>query len=299
MTSHESSPLRYPGGKGGLAPFLGNLLELQQDRCDVYVEPFAGGAGAALRLLLDEFVDEVVLNDLDAGIAAFWRCVFQRTEELAEMAEGAIVTVEEWHRHRQAYELRGTGQDELALAFATFFLNRTNRSGILNARPIGGLRQTGVWKIDARFNRAGLSRRIRTLGGYRNLVTICEEDGIRMVSRFLSKKTFVYADPPYLVRGSDLYLDTLTWQDHERLAHLLSGSNARWMVTYDNDERVHALYPQQRRACFSIAHTAARPHVGQELAVFANSLRVDNLTGLGRGAVFDNSESDGRLGGPT
>jgi DNA adenine methylase len=286
VTSHEISPLRYPGGKGGLAPFLGRLLEVQPAKCEVYVEPFAGGAGAALRLLLDEFVDEVVLNDLDAGIAAFWRCVFQQTEDLARLVEAATVTVDEWHKHRDVYESRFTSHDELALAFATFFLNRTNRSGILNARPIGGLGQTGTWKIDARFNRPGLGQRIRTLGRYRNRVTVYEEDGVQLVGRFLHKRSFVYADPPYLVRGSDLYLDTLTWPDHVRLAALLCGSTSRWMVTYDNDPRVPSLYPNQRRVAFSIAHTAATPHVGQELAVFGVSVRVDDFDGLGRNATL-------------
>jgi DNA adenine methylase len=205
----------------------------------------------------------VVLNDLDAGVAAFWRCVFQETEDLARLIEEATVTVDEWHKQRDVYELRSTSHDELALAFATFFLNRTNRSGILHARPIGGLGQTGTWKIDARFNKPGLARRIRTLGRYRNGVTVAEEDGVQVVDRFLDKHSFVYADPPYLVRGSDLYLDTLTWPDHEQLAALLCGSTARWMVTYDYDLRVPSLYPNQRRVAFSIAHTAATPHVGK------------------------------------
>jgi DNA adenine methylase len=286
VTSHEISPLRYPGGKGGLAPFLGRLLEAQPAKCEVYVEPFAGGAGAALRLLLDEFVDEVVLNDLDAGVAAFWRCVFQQTEDLAGLIEAATITVDEWHKQQEVYESRLTSHDELTLAFATFFLNRTNRSGILGARPIGGLGQTVDWKIDARFNKPALARRIRTLGNYRNRVTVSEEDGVQFVGRFLDRRSFVYADPPYLVRGSDLYLDTLTWPDHQRLAALLCGSMARWMVTYDHDPRVHSLYPRHRRVSFSIAHTAATPHVGREMAVFADTVRVDDFLGLGRNATI-------------
>lgn len=286
VISHEISPLRYPGGKGNLSPFLGRLLGAQPTRCSVYVEPFAGGAGAALRLLLDEYVDEVVLNDLDRGIASFWRCVFKETENMARLVETATVTVDEWHKHREIYSARSSSKDDLTLAFATFFLNRTNRSGILNARPIGGLAQTGAWKIDARFNKTGLAGRIRALGSYRNRVTVSEEDGVEVVTRYLDKTTFIYADPPYLVRGSDLYLDTLTWSDHQLLARRLSGSRGRWMVTYDHDPRVVSLYPDQRLAAFSIAHTAAKPHVGQELAVFADNLRVDDLAGLGKNASF-------------
>jgi DNA adenine methylase len=286
VTSHEISPLRYPGGKGGLAPFLGHLLETQDWRCKVYVEPFAGGAGAALRLLLDEFVEEIVLNDVDAGVAAFWRAVFHHTEDLARLVESADVTIDAWHAHRELYESRVATRDDLSLGFSTFFLNRTNRSGILNARPIGGLGQTGRWGMDARFNRSTLATRIRTLGHYRNRVTVLEEDGVDVARRMLGRDRFVYADPPYLVRGSDLYLDTLTWGDHERLAGILSNSDGRWMVTYDTDPRVHTLYAAQRRASFAIAHTAATPHVGREIAVFGEAIRIEHLERLGHHAEF-------------
>jgi DNA adenine methylase len=286
MTSHEISPLRYPGGKGALAPFLGRLIAGQAKPAATYVEPFAGGAGAALRLLYDEYVDRIVLNDLDAGVAAFWRSVFHRTHELATRIEGAEVTVDAWHEHRAVYQARATITDDVGLGFSTFFLNRTNRSGILSARPIGGLKQTGPWRIDARFNRASLAWRIRELGHYRNRVTVLQEDGLDVIEAHGGAKHFIYADPPYLDRGSDLYLNTLTWADHERLARMLTSSRARWMVTYNHDDRVHHLYPRQRRAAFSIAHTAAHPHVGRELAVFSSLLEVSDLGRLGRNAAF-------------
>lgn len=286
MSSREISPLRYPGGKGALAPFLGRLLAAQGRSPGVYVEPYAGGAGAAVRLLYDEYVDRIVLNDLDAGVAAFWRSVFYHTKRLAMRIEDAEVSVDAWRDHRAVYESRATSSDDFELGFSTFFLNRTNRSGILDARPIGGLEQTGEWKIDARFNRATLSWRVRELGHYRNRVTVHEENGVDIIERYLDRRNFIYADPPYLQRGSDLYLNAMTWQDHEALASALTGSRARWMVTYDHDERVHQLYWKQRRARFYMAHTAAQPHVGMEIAVFGNAVQLASLTGLGREGVF-------------
>lgn len=286
MSSHEASPLRYPGGKGALSGFLGRLIEARSPRCDVYVEPYAGGAGAAVRLLLDEYVDTIVLNDLDAGIAAMWEAVFTSTSDLARMVETTDVSLDTWHEQRGVYAARDSSTDELGLGFATFFLNRTNRSGILNARPIGGLRQTGKWKIDARYNRRALAERIRRLGGYRNRVTVASEDGVEIVRRYLGRRTFVYADPPYLTAGKDLYLNAMTFADHQRLAKVLSKSQAPWMVTYDHDPRHSDLYPRQRRAEFTIAHTAARPHVGREVAVFSDGLSLEGLLGLGSEARF-------------
>src|SRR5437660_215418 len=281
------SPLRYPGGKGGLSQFLASLIERQRFRCTTYIEPFAGGAGAALRLLYDEYVETIVLNDLDPGIAAFWRSVVTHTAEFIARVQHCPITLDEWHRCKEIYTQRA-GRD-LELGFATFFLNRTNRSGILTARPIGGLQQTGRWKIDARFNRADLAHGLRLIGRYRNRITVSQEDGVDLVHAWLQSEaaaSFCYIDPPYLNNGAELYLDTLGWQDHIRLAELLKDSQRMWMVTYDCDSRVPAvLYPDLPYARFGIAHTAAKQHVGQEYAVFSRELMLPDLTLMGSGGA--------------
>lgn len=131
------SPLRYPGGKGRLAKFTAGLIERQTPRPSRYIEPFAGGAGVGLRLLVDEHVDDIVINDLNPGIAAFWRAVFERPEELLAKLESCRVDVEEWRCQRQIY--LEAPEDDVELGFALFFLNRTNRSGILDARPMAAM----------------------------------------------------------------------------------------------------------------------------------------------------------------
>lgn len=275
------SPLRYPGGKGRIAPFVAQLLEAQPRRPSIYVEPFAGGAGVALRLLHDEYVDEVVLNDLDAGIAAFWRSVFDQPIELIELLRSCSPSLDEWHRQRTLYVEKAAG--DLELGFATLFLNRTNRSGILTARPIGGLEQTGKWSLAARWNPEQLEDRIRRSARYSTRVTICEDDGIAVTTRYLrDSETFVYADPPYIARADGLYLDTLGPDDHQRLAATLRGAD-RWLLTYDTHPEVLHLYQGLRFAVFGIKHTAAIQHIGSEYAVFPDSLVVPSLDRLGRG----------------
>lgn len=277
------SPLRYPGGKATLAPFVAGIIASQSVRARQYVEPFAGGAGAALRLLIDEHVEHVVLNDIDAGVAAFWRAVFMHTDELARRVLTCKVSLIAWRRHRKTY-MDKCG-DDVELGFATLFLNRTNRSGILDAWPIGGLEQEGRWGIDARFNPEGLAARIRRLGKYASRVTICQEDGIALVDRYLrDRASFVYLDPPYLQKGDDLYLDTLGWTDHQRLAKKLRPRQG-WLLTYDADPRVpRELYAGMRCAVFAVAHSAREQHIGHEYAVFSDGLRVPSLGYLGRDA---------------
>jgi DNA adenine methylase len=277
------SPLRYPGGKGRLAPYITRLIAAQPIRPGSYAEPFAGGAGAALRLLVDEEVRFIHINDLNPGIGAFWRCVFYHTEDFIARIETDDVSVESWRQAREIY-MNPAGQSDLDLGFATFFLNRCNRSGILRAMPIGGLGQTGNWKIDARFNRKGLSERIQFLGQYRRRVVVTQEDGREFIRGMsgLGKDVLVYVDPPYLVQGNSLYLNSMKKEDHTELAVLLMGSTFPWLLTYDANERVTGdLYHGLRIVEFDIAHTAQVQHVGSEYAVFGPHLVVPSLDVLG------------------
>ncbi|MBY4130207.1 DNA adenine methylase [Rhodococcus fascians] len=270
------SPLRYPGGKARIAPFADELLAIQSSRPRHYAEPFAGGAGSALTLLVSEKVDVVHINDLNPGIAAFWRCVFNQTKRLIKRIEDTEVSLDAWHLARAIYS-QPRRHTDIDLGFATFFLNRCNRSGILNARPIGGLEQTGRWKIDARFNRDNLTRRIAYLGSYRRRVKLSELDAQEFLSTLapLLGDILVYVDPPYLGQGDDLYLDRLSAKDHRDLAANLQSSNLGWFLTYDADDRVtNDLYVNFRCAEFDIKHTAQVNHMGTEYIVFSDNITV-------------------------
>jgi DNA adenine methylase len=278
------SPLRYPGGKARVAPYIAGLIRAQEPRPRTYAEPFAGGAGAALRLLADETVESIHINDLDPGIAAFWRAMFNNTDEFVHRVRTAKVSLAAWKRHRNVY-LTPQGRSDIELGFATFFLNRCNRSGILNARPIGGLEQQGKWKIDVRFNREELIQRILYLAEFRHRVKITQQDARQFLATLEStaEDVLVYVDPPYLAQGDDLYLDKLSYEDHREIAQQLIGSNLRWFLTYDCNERItEDLYPNHRCARFNVKHTAQLQHVGSEYAVYSDNLAVPNLNILPR-----------------
>jgi len=273
------SPLRYPGGKGRLAPYLRRLIEAQRPMPLCYAEPFAGGAGAALTLLAAGVVDDILINDLNPGIAALWRSIFTDSEAFATRIEAEQPSLDGWHEQRAIYD-DPAGRDDFQLGYATFFLNRCNRSGILTARPIGGLQQDGPWKIDARFNRVDLAARIRYLGNFRHRVTVSQLDATEFIAVLgdRSDEILAYVDPPYLTQGDQLYLDRLTREDHATLASCLLSSPLRWFMTYDCDARItDELYPGLRCAIFDIKHTAQVQHVGSEYAVYSENLRVPGL----------------------
>lgn len=262
------SPLRYPGGKAALTGLLDQIIKLKQLHGSVYVEPYAGGAGAALSLLFLEKVDRIVINDLDPAIFAFWKAATENSDWFAKKVANVPLTVDEWRRQRAIYQdksRRGTKE----LGFALFYLNRTNRSGIVESWPIGGLDQTGKWKIEARFNRLGLAARIRTLGLYRNRIEVRNEDGISLAREFLGKSEgLVYLDPPYFGKGKSLYLNHFDEADHEDLAALLNRhAKASWLLTYDNVEQIRMLYPRRSIYEFSLSYSAHSARVGSEILI--------------------------------
>lgn len=269
------SPLRYPGGKGRLAPYLARVLASQARAVDTYCEPYAGGAGAGLHLLAEGHVSKLIINDLNPGIAGFWRAVFFDTESLVERIERCHADVAVWHQQRAVY-LAPEGQSDLDLGFAIFFLNRTNRSGILGARPIGGLEQTGNWLIDARFNKPDLIARIRRLGELAAQVDIRQKRAIDLIQTLnrRSRPVLMYVDPPYVVPGEELYMTDHSWDEHRRLEQCLRGSPHPWILTYDADDRTRELYRDFRCLRFGISHTAQVQKVGREYMFFSRGLRV-------------------------
>mgnify|MGYP002578704147 FL=1 len=153
------SPLRYPGGKSALYPAIANIIESNNMKHCIYIEPFAGGANIAWSLLINGIVDYIIINDADKSIYSFWRAITESTHWFIEKIESVSVTVDEWRKQRAI--LQESSRYSKELGFAMFFLNRTNRSGILDAGPIGGYDQSGTYKIDCRFNKASLIKKIQ------------------------------------------------------------------------------------------------------------------------------------------
>ncbi len=271
------SPLRYPGGKGKLGPYFARLLADQRAQIDTYAEPYAGGAGAGLYLLAEGVVDHLLINDLNPGVSAFWRSVVSNCEPFIERLETTSPTIEEWHRQRTIY-LNGSA-DDLTLGFATFFLNRCNRSGILTARPIGGLDQSGRWKIDARFNRADLVSRIRLIADHGSQIRVSQQPAIDFLLTLNRRKKpiLLYVDPPYVAKGEELYMSSHSWTDHQDLAAALDRTRHPWILTYDFDERIRRLYSSSRCLSYSISHTAQSQKVAREFMLFGRGLRVGDL----------------------
>lgn len=270
------TPLRYPGGKSQLVPFVIELLRENDLFYGEYAEPFAGGAGVAMSLLLNGFVDQIHINDIDPAIYSFWFCVLHHTDELCISIENTDVTMDEWYKQREIH-----AESDLSnitrLGFSTLFLNRTNRSGILNGGVIGGYAQKSDYAIDCRFNKADLVRKIRRIAAYRSQIHLSRLNAVDFVSEVIpntGERTLVNLDPPYYQKGRALYTNFYQRDDHQKLAESVFTIRRRWMVTYDNVPEISRLYAGYPMFFYGLNYSAQLKRVGTELMVIDPALRI-------------------------
>lgn len=266
------TPLRYPGGKTKYADLFADVLERNSFGKCTFVEAFAGGAGSAISLLLTGRVKSLILNDLDVAIYSFWRAVKERPEEFCDLILKTEVSVKEWHRQKAVYEAKDLSQF-LELGFATFYLNRSNHSGILHARPIGGLGQSGEYDITARFNKSTSISKIRKLAQFADSIEVYNLDGVAFLKMLKAKhrnrKCLVYFDPPYYHKGPALYLNHFSHEDHEALRSRILRCPFPWVLSYDNNESILKLYKGTGCGIYlnTIRHTIAGNTAAKELII--------------------------------
>lgn len=272
------SPLRYPGGKTALAPLLLEVMRSNGLLGGEYAEPYAGGAGAALELLLGEQVERIWINDADYCIFSFWNACIKDVDKFVEAVRTVKLHLREWHRQRDIYT-HPQAHSSFDVGFATFYLNRCNHSGILmNAGPIGGLQQTGKWKIDARFNAKNLEERIRLVSSYKERIHVTNLDAIDFFKKTLIAKSnltklLVYLDPPYYVRGRELYLNHYVHADHVRLADYISHQNKfKWLISYDDCSEIREIYSEFNQVQLSLNYSANGTKKGKELVIYNDQL---------------------------
>jgi DNA adenine methylase len=283
------SPLRYPGGKRKLANFMALVLRTNRLSDGEYVEPYAGGAAVALSLLYGEHVRRIHINDLDRGVYSFGNAALNNTSDLCRRIRTTEITRDEWERQRLVQA--ASDPDPFDLGFSTFYLNRTNRSGIIRGGMIGGKAQTGRWKIDARFNREDLVRRIERVGRWRSRIELSNLDASRLlqgVEAALPDRSLLYLDPPYYFKGQEeLYVNCYGPSEHGEIAALVRLLDRPWVVSYDDVTEIKDLYRGYRSLRYSIAYTAHDVHRGQEVAFVSPRLRIPDVEDPTRITLLD------------
>jgi DNA adenine methylase len=264
------SPLRYPGGKRKVASYLCHLYESNGLNDGCYAEPYAGGASVGLALLFGEYIGRLYLNDLDPGVYAFWASLLDDTEALCRRINEAALTLPEWHRHRAV--LLDPDAGRLEKGYAAFFMNRTNRSGILLGGVMGGQQQQGSTKLDDRFHRADLVRRVQKIARYRDRIQLTNLDAVAFLATVapeLGPRSLIYLDPPYYVKGQGLYGCSYGHREHATVAAAVGRLRTPWVVSYDRAPEIMRLYGRFTPLAFQLAYSAQERYDGGEVMFFS------------------------------
>ena len=271
------SPLRYPGGKAKLARFMEFIIKERGYIGGTYIEPFAGGAGIAVELLLRDVVSRIVINDYDKGIWSFWKAILTETERFISEIRTVPLTINEWEKQRDIC-LNYNKKYSFELGFATFYMNRTNRSGIIKGGVIGGLQQTGKWKIDARFNRESLISRIESIAFRKKDIRLYNHDITTFIEHyvpFYSEKAMIYFDPPYFKKGKQLYMNFFEFEDHKRIERVIRNSvECDWIVTYDDASEIREIYASYPVMLYDLNYSVSKKCKTSELMIFKSNIPI-------------------------
>lgn len=271
------SPLRYPGGKGKLAEFMKYMINQLGHNGGTYIEPFAGGAGIAIELLLQNVVNRIVINDYDKGIWSFWKAALTETNRFKAELATVPLTMEEWNRQRNICLTRN-GKYSFELGFATFYMNRTNRSGIIKGGVIGGMDQSGSWKMDVRFNREELIKRIESIAERKRNIKLYNKDINSFIARYIplyEENALVYFDPPYFRKGKQLYMNYFQLEDHVRIERAIRDHvNCDWIITYDDTPEIEGIYKDYLMCQYDLNYSVSSKCKASELMIFKRGIEV-------------------------
>lgn len=276
------TPLRYPGGKGKLSEFVKAILRANNLLDGEYCEPYAGGAGVALDLLMHEYVSRIHINDISRPLYALWKSILSTPDEFARKIRNATLSVRAWDRQKQVFR-NPDDHSDLDLGFSAFYLNRTNRSGILNGGIIGGRGQTSEWGIGARYNAKDLVARVEAIASMKDRIEVYNQDAQVFLTKViprLPQRTLVYLDPPYFLKGADLYIDHYEEDDHAKIARLVRRVKRQaWIVSYDDVPNIRSLYRRHRGIRYELGYSARKSAKGVELMYFSDRLVIPATTG--------------------
>lgn len=254
-------------------------MEINNLFSPIYIEPFAGGAGLAIELLLKGDVQSIVINDFDKAIYSFWSSILYNTEEFIQLIEKTPINIIEWEKQKDIYSNQ-IDYGELEVGFATFFLNRTNRSGIIKGGPISR-DENAKYKLDCRYNKLDLINKIYRISSHKMNIHLYNLDAIQFIKKILpnfsNDETFIFFDPPYYKQGKNLYTNFYSHSNHVELYHEIKKiSNMHWITTYDYSEEILKIYEGIPKKVFHLHYSVNRKRKEKEYLFHSPVTSIDS-----------------------
>ena len=278
ITIDNYSPLRYPGGKNKTYPYVEYIVS--NNTIDTYIEPYCGGAAVALKLLFNNKVKKIMINDFDRSIYAMWFSILNHTDEFIGMIAESKFTMDEWYRQKHIQNNK-ENENLLILGFSTFYLNRTNRSGVIKGGPIGGIKQDGAYKLDCRFNKKVLIHKVNLISSKKNKIKLYNKDALEFIASNVSKtrNSFTFFDPPYYKKGPGLYTNFYEHIDHLELSQHINKymQNKKWILTYDVNDKIFDMYSDYEKFEYYLNYSAGSTKIGLEYIFLSNTLSSANI----------------------
>ena len=259
------------------------MIDQLDHRGGTYIEPFAGGAGIAIELLQRNVVSKIVINDYDKGIWSFWKAILTETNRFVEAIRTVPLTIEEWSKQRNIC-LNQKHKYSFELGFATFYMNRTNRSGIIKGGIIGGQEQSGRWKMNARFNREDLAKRIQEIAARKDDIKLYNKDIKSFITKYVplyEDNALIYFDPPYFNKGKQLYMNFFRFKDHKRIESIIRENvNCDWIITYDVAPEIESIYTAYSMSLYDLNYSVSKKCKASELMIFKDGIGIPSEESL-------------------
>jgi DNA adenine methylase len=244
---------RYPGGKSKLRNSISEHLNVYANKLDLeYREPFFGGGSVGLKFISDNPQwKKVWINDKDLGVANLWTSVIRFPNELKKMVQDFKPSIEIFDKYKLELLSNSTvsqNASEIVLhGFKKLAIHQISYSGLgtKSGGPLGGREQKSKYKIDCRWSPDYICKKIDKLHNQFSKLEIKHQSCTSFDFEDLVNSTensFIYLDPPYYIKGNELYQFGFTKEDHKKMADVLKYTNHPWILSYDDCPEVRRLY---------------------------------------------------------
>jgi DNA adenine methylase len=240
---------RYPGGKSKLRDVIVRKL-LAVPGCTEYREPFFGGGCVGIKVLSDcPWFSSVHINDRDPGIYCLWATLLDNPRLLVDRINRFTPSVDQFDLFK--HELTTCCPDTNDVnciadyGFMKLAIHQLSYSGLgtKSGGPLGGREQKSRYHIGCRWSPRSMISKINAIHSILSgRDVVCSNADFASVIDAPGDRVLMYLDPPYFVKGNDLYQHGFTESDHQRLARSLKETEHGWVLSYDDCEFIRDLY---------------------------------------------------------